>query len=614
MHRRLILAGLAATGGLLTTAFLQAAVAVADTGTDVVSATGADAFTIGNYTFDPFTVPLLPGSNYNGAEFGYAPSGVETEGFAAVGPLSSGPPLLTLGGGAIGPVSSAPQYLEVYSSSGTDLGSIDAGESVTNLAGLTNTEFTVNDVFPASGEADSALPTVGSVYDSFNFGNGYDNVYTAIPGTSGAVTVTDTLVTPYGNVNLDSLFGSIDAVAPLQPGDAFTGLADSAVAQDAFTIGGYTLDPVSDTGPTATEGFTPVVSNAGAAPLLNIGGLSLYDPAVAGDSLDNQDFTVYDGTGSNASDVGTITTGEDVTNLLGYTNTELVVTGSTAASGDTSSQAADLPATGTVLDAFNLGNGYENVYTATPGVSGTVTDTLVTPYGDTNLDSLFGSINAAGPLGPGAAFTGLEGGDSSIGADAFSIGNTTFDPVLTDVNTFLPSGGEGYDPVYQVVGAPPLLNLGGGILDEGTATYPLGAQDFNVYDGTGATATEVGNITTYDSVTNLLGLTNTEFTVEAVTAASGADPTDLPSVGSAYDVFNLGDGIENVYTAIPGVDGAPDTVTDTLVTPWGDLNLDSLVAGIDGASALDPGAGFSAGLDAASAAATGIDPLAFLGL
>jgi hypothetical protein len=608
MHHRVILAGLAATGGLLTTAFLQVAVAAAD-----VSADGADAFTIGNYTFDPFTVPLVNGSE--GAELGFAPSGIETEGFAAVGPLSSAPPLLTLGGGVTGAVSSAPQYLEVYSPSGTDLGSIDAGESVTNLAGLTNTEFTVNDVFPASGEADSALPTVGSVYDSFNLGNGYDNVYTAIPSTSGgADTVTDTLVTPYGNVNLDSLFGSIDAAAPLQPGDAFTGLADSAVAQDAFTIGGYTLDPVSDTGPTATEGFTPVVSNAGAAPLLNIGGLSLYDPSVAGDSFDNQDFTVYDGTGSNASDVGTITTGEDVTNLLGYTNTELVVTGSTAASGDTSSQAADLPATGTVLDAFNLGNGYENVYTATPGLSGTVTDTLVTPYGDTNLDSLFGSINAAGPLGPGAAFTGLEGGDSSISSDAFSIGDTTFDPVLTDQVTGLPSGGEGYDPVYQVVGAPPLLNLGGGILDLEGLPWPLGEQDFNVYDGTGATATEVGNITTYDGVTNLLGLTNTEFTVEAVTAASGADPTDLPSVGSVYDVFNLGDGIENVYTAIPGVDGAPDTVTDTLVTPWGDLNLDSLVAGIDGALALDPGAAFSAGLDAASAATTGIDPLAFLGL
>ena len=88
------------------------------------------------------------------------------------------------------------------------------------------------------------------------------------------------------------------------------------------------------------------------------------------------------------------------------------------------------------MDAFNLGNGYENVYTATPDVTaadgtvtpGTVTDTLVTPNGDVNLDSLFGGINAANPLDPGAAFTGLEAGDSSIGPDAFSIGGTTFDP------------------------------------------------------------------------------------------------------------------------------------------------------------------------------------------
>jgi hypothetical protein len=97
-----------------------------------------------------------------------------------------------------------------------------------------------------------------------------------------------------------------------------------------------------------------------------------------------------------------------------------------------------------------------------------------------------------------------------------------------------------------------------------------------------------------------------------------SDAGDLPTVGSVYDAFNFGGGIENVYTAIPGVDGAPDTVTDTLVTPWGDLNLDSLVAGIDAASALDPGNAFTAGLDAATEAATSaasaIDPLSFLGL
>src|ERR1700722_15866028 len=114
MHHRLILVGLAATGGLLTTAFLQVAVAAADTA-DVVSATGADAFTIGSYTFDPFTVPTLADGQYV-AEYGLAPSGGETEGFPLVDPFSSAPPLLTLGGGAVGVLNTAPQYLEVYSS------------------------------------------------------------------------------------------------------------------------------------------------------------------------------------------------------------------------------------------------------------------------------------------------------------------------------------------------------------------------------------------------------------------------------------------------------------------------------------------------------------------
>jgi hypothetical protein len=320
---------------------------------------------------------------------------------------------------------------------------------------------------------------------------------------------------------------------------------------------------------------------------------------------------VYSGTGSSATDLGSIDTNEAVTSLLGLPNTEFTVLDSTPAAGVDASQ---LPATGTVYDALNLGNGTYNVYTATPDVgstSGTVTDTLVTPLGNLNLDSLFGGINAANPLDPGAALTGLGTADISGAPDAFSIGGVTLDPLLTDQLTGLPAGGEGFDPVYQTIGAPPLLNLAAGdILLAGGYNIPLATQDFNVYDGTGATATEVGNISTYEDVTNLLGLTNTEFTVETVTGTS----PDLPSVGSVYDVFNLGNGIENVYTAIPSTSGGADTVSDTMVTPWGDLNLDSLFGGIDAASALDPGDAFTAGLDAASAAATGIDPLSFLGL
>jgi len=591
MHRRLILAGLAATGGLLTSAFLQVAVAAADAAADV-SATGADAFTIGGYTFDPDTSPGV-------------------EGWDPVAPLSAAPPFLTLGGGeAFGIIPLASQNFEVYDpSTGTDLGDVDTNESVSDLFGMTNAEFVVTGDSAAAGGSTSDLPTVGSVYDSFNLGNGYENVYTDIPGTGGgADTITDTLITPNGDINLDSLFGSIDAAAPMQPGDAFTGLeaGDSSIGADAFTIGGVTLDPTLAGG---GEGFAPVTPLASTPPVLTIGGGSLgLNPDLAGGDLATQSFNVYSGDTS-STEIGTITTGEDVTDLLGFTNTQLVVTGATAADGSTS----DLPTVGSIYDAFNLGNGYENVYTDIPGTAGgadTVTDTLVTPFGNMNLDSLFGSFDAVAPMQPGDAFTGLEAGDSSIGADAFTIGGTTFDPITT-------AGTEGYDATYQIVGVPPLMEIGGGTPDlggVGNNVWPLDPQEFDIYSGSGSGATEIGSIVGNQDLLNLLGMTNTEFTVASVTGTSA----DLPTVGSVYDAFNFGDGIENVYTAIPGVDGAADTVTDTLVTPFGDFNLDSLVAGIDAAAWLDPGNAFTGGLDlageAATSAASAIDPLSFLGL
>jgi hypothetical protein len=585
MHRRLILAGLAATGGLVTTAFLQVAVAAAD-----ISATGADAFTIGSFAFDPFTVGT---------------GGADVEGFDLVSPLSAAPPLLTLGGGTIlGVLPLATQNFEVFDpSTGADLGSVDTHETVTSLFGLTNAEFTVASDTAAAGGSASDLPTVGSVYDAFNFGNGYENIYTDIPSTTGGSdTVTDELVTPFGNVNLDSLFGNIDAAAPLQPGDAFAGLevGDISNAPDAFSIGGFTLDPTHAAG---GEGFDPVTPLATSPPVLEIGGGSLGNPDIPGDDFATQSFDVFSGSGASATDVGTITTGEDVTDLLGFTNTQLIVTGATAADG---ADASSLPTVGSVYDAFNLGNGIENVYTAIPGTGGadTVTDTLVTPFGNVNLDSLFGNVDAAAQLQPGDAFTGLEAGDISSAPDAFTIGGTTFDPITS-------AGTEGFNPVFSIIGAPPLLEIGGGTPDLGGGlVLPIAPQDFDIFSGSGSSATEVGSIVGNEDVTNLLGLTNTEFTVASVTGTS----SDLPTVGSVYDAFNFGDGIENVYTAIPGVSGAADTITDTLVTPWGNLDLSSLFGGIDAVVGLDPGDAFTGGLDAATAAASAIDPLAFLGL
>ncbi len=587
MNKRLILAGLTATGGLLTTAFLQVAVAAADS--------GADAFTIGGYTFDP----QLAGGG---------------EGFDPVAQLTTSPPLLELGGGSALGLPLAPQDFNVYDpTSGSEVGSITGNETITSLFGLTNGEFTVASVDPAAGSTDANLPTVGSVYDVFNLGHGYENVYIATPdvtadGTTTPGTVTDTLVTPFGNYNLDSLF-TFNAADPLNPGDAFTGLelGNISGAADAFSIGGFTLDPTLAAG---GEGFDTITPLATAAPFLEIGGSSLGDPADGG-SLSNQALEVLNSSGT---EIGTINTGVDVTNLLGFTNTQLVVeNGSEVGQG--------IPTQGTVLDAMNFGHGYENVYTATPDVTtdgvttpGTVTDTLVTPYGNINLDSLFGSVNYANPLDPSDALTGLQAGDSAIGADAFSIGGTTFDPTLTL------GGVEGFEPVNQLIGAPPLLDLGGGTPTIFGITLTLSSQDFNVYDGT-ATTDQIGTIVTNDEVTNLLGFSNTEFTVTDATPLAGVDAADLPTKGSVYDVLNLG-GLENVYTAIPGLDGAPDTVTDTLVTPFGNVDLSDLVTGIDAILNLDPSDAFGAGLDVATAAAsegatsglTAIDPLSFLGL
>lgn len=580
MHYRLIAAGLTAGGGLLAAAFLQAAVAVADT-TEAVgpSADGADAFKIGGYTFDPYTLS---------SPFG----GDQVEGFAPVHPLTSAPPLLTLGGGTAGGIlPMGPQNFQVYGSDGTELGSINSSMVVTNLLGMTNTQFTVTDADAAAGGSAADLPTVGSVYSVLNLGNGWANVYTAVPGVDGAKgAVTDTLVTPFGNMNLDSLFGGFDASAPLQPGEAFAPLhaGASAGGDQAFVIGGYTLDPFTGTGDDMKEGFAPVNALGGAAPLLSIGGGSLFDPTTLGNDLANQSFTVYDDTGAN---LGTLTTGVDVTNLLGMTNTQLIV-----ATPDGAPTEDGLPALGTVYDVFNFGGGFANVYTATPGEHGAVTDTFVTPFGSMDLSSLFASFNVANPLDPGVAFTGLEAGTAAGGEQAFAIGSTTFDPFTGSGD----STAEGFAPVYQLVGAPPLLNIGGGtpglIAGGSWIPLPLTSQDFNIYNGVTANAELLGTANAQETVTQLLGLTNTSFVIDSVTAADGGDGAGLPVVGSVYDVLNLGGGFMNIYTAIPGLDGADATITDTFVTPFGDFDLSSLFGGIDASSLLDPGDAFL-GLD-----------------
>jgi hypothetical protein len=221
---RILVAIGAGIGGLMTAAFLSAGAAAADSGgteggsvATFPEVPGADAFDIGYYTFDPFTV---------------SSDGAEVQGFAPVSQLFSFPPFVEVGGGSVSllgvPISLATQAFDVYVGN-TLIGIIDTNEDVVNLLGMTNTEFSVDKVAAAPGQFAVGLPQVGSVYDVFNLGHGFENIYLDLPCmTSSAGCVSDYLVTPWGDVNLTSLVAGFDVITPLNPGEAFTGLTDAA--------------------------------------------------------------------------------------------------------------------------------------------------------------------------------------------------------------------------------------------------------------------------------------------------------------------------------------------------------------------------------------------------
>ena len=394
MNRRLSLAAIAATtgAGMLSAAFLQIAVATAD-----------DAgFTIGGLSFeDPVALPGLLG-------------GVETPGYEAIFPTFFNAPLLSIGSDdALGILQTGSQQFTVEDSTGTTLGTVDTQINDQNLLGINTAQFTVVSSDPASGVSDSALPTDGTVYSITNLGSGFANVYEAIPNADGtaAANITDTLVTPFGNVNVPTTY---DAIAPLNPATPLEALGDTSGAagasDNAFTIGATTFDPGAD-------GFsTPLVPNVfSVAPLLNFGAGSL-DISGGGAPEATQNFEVFTG----GADAGQVQTSLMYSDLLGLNSTQFTVEGVTP-TGD----ATDLPAVGTVYSVTDLGSGYENIYEAIPNADVTaassITDTLVTPFGNIDLSTTFDAIAA---LDPGAAAAGVDAASSAAAAfDLFGPGS-----------------------------------------------------------------------------------------------------------------------------------------------------------------------------------------------
>jgi hypothetical protein len=645
MSSRIYTAAIAATagGGLLTAAFLQAAVAVA------APEGGSDAgFTIDGLSFtDPVALPGFGG-------------GEPTPGYETLFPFFSVSPLLaTASDKPLGLFPAGSQQFTVEDSSGTTLGTVDTHVNDQSLLGIQTAQFTVFGTDPASGLTDSQaaeLPDDGTVYSITDLGGGFANVYEADPNADGtaASSITDTLVTPFGNFNVPT---SYDAIAPLDPAAPFEALGSTSsnpdVSDNAFTIGGTTFDPGSDgfNTPTFSDLFsvapllhfgagTLALSQLGTAPsqplevyssgaddgtvhtslfesdILGIDSTQLtvqyFTPPVAviqsalADNLNfgSADFTAQElasvlHANSNAGVTSVIRfgtgdiTSNDIHTLLAGSGIDL--SGSGITNGDIADvlnnvSAADLPALGTVYSVTDLGNGYENVYVAVPGTDGgsaTITDTLVTPFGNFDVPTPY---DATAPLDPAAPLGALAATSSnaSLSDNAFTIDGTTFDP-----------GSAGFTPINDPLFAiAPLLEIGGGL----NAGFPLVTQDgVEVYHS----GTDLGSVDFGENVSNILGfIDTTQFTVHSVDPAEGltdSQAAELPDVGTVYSVTEFGSGFTNVYEAIPNADGtAASSITDTLITPFGNFDLstmfDAAIAGLDVGDA-------AAGVDASGSAA-----------
>lgn len=211
---------------MLAAAFLSTGVALADSVGDAAAAVTPVTPTADVFGFTPASEEAITGSN------GIAPLfqdtlGVETFSTAA----STGTPVVP-GGDFSADVS-----------------------TWTFLGGASNTEITV----ASDAATGTTAPAVGSVFDESTW-LGYTNIFSDTVGTAtgGGNTITDTLETPFGNIDLTPLVSSFDPSTTLS-GDDFgiaALLGDPALVTDFNAL-------VADIAAANTAGASTELANIG---------------------------------------------------------------------------------------------------------------------------------------------------------------------------------------------------------------------------------------------------------------------------------------------------------------------------------------------------------------
>jgi hypothetical protein len=319
--------------------------------------------------------------------------------------------------------------------------------------------------------------------------------------------------------------------------------AAAAFADEGYDYGNYDLVPNSP----------DVVTDGG---IRNF--LVEVPPGAAGSVQGTQELVVDSPSGT---PVGTIEV--DVTNssdVFDNTNQEILVTADLT--GTPGSAAGDVPPVGSVFDTESYTSAIQAVYTNIPGAGANSADLISyswdSAYGDSTIPTSYDAITTVVPVGVAGAGAGFTG------------------------DTFVLAGPETIEGINGI--APADYDL-------------LGTQTFDVDNSAGE---QIGTFTAdVANSSDILGNTTQDM---LVTSSTG----DAPAVGSVYDYFFTGtagsDSTYNVYSDIPSTDGGSDTITDTLVSPYG-----SSPALID----FDAASGLAGVLDGTSPLATGMSTTAF---
>lgn len=395
----------------------------------------------------------------------------------------------------------APPALE-ESLQGSQLFDYTNGSKFYGLESHSNDGLGLNtEVYVASDVTGTGGPSVGSVFDTYSLGYGYESVYSDMVSTTGGSNViSETLATPFGDYTIPVTF---DAAA-----DAFNNVAASTLANDYGIV---------DTG-----SLPETIEAVSGVPPLDVA--YQYDP---------QTFEVVGTTGTfNAAETTT-------TDLFG-THTEALLVTST--SDPASTAAGDVPPVGSVFNVTNFFDGYQLVYSdlpsTTPGGPDVISDTLVTPFGDYPVpetldtatvpdnDAVTAALADVGIVPDGSeTYTGINGVpplDVTIqGTQTFDVGDGSFG---ADVSTSSNSSGYVEEALLVTSTSGPTSTVAGDLPPVGSEfdIYTFG--DFtNVYADLAST-TPGGADVISDTLVTPLG----DFTIPLSEAVAGIAAYSFP--------------------------------------------------------------------------------------